>query len=135
MRIRFPIFLFSVLGILGSIGVLILMFFKLIGGSIPFEELLKSHDLWDAFVTSVAITGVLSGLSLTTGLVLRKGGKFRGLMGIITSCITILLGIIGTYTEIIPVGQNRIFAFYYISLLPIGILMLISIITAWKDLV
>jgi len=134
MRIRFPILLFSVLGILGSIGVLILIFIKLVGGSVPFEHILKSHGLWDAFVTAVTITCVLSVLSLSSGLVLRKGGKFRGFIGIFTSGMTILFGLLGTYTEIIPLGPNRTFIFFYISLLPVGIIMLISMAVAWKEI-
>lgn len=76
----------------------------MLSGSVPFEEILKSHGLWDAFVTLVAITGVLSVLSLASGLTLRKGSRFSGFMGLITSTITILLGLLGAYTEIIPVG-------------------------------
>lgn len=134
MGIRFPSLLFSVLGILGSIGVLVLIFFKVIGGSVPFEETIKSHDLWDSFVTSILITGVLSLLSLGSGITLRKGSRSSGLMGLITSTTTILLGLLGTYTEIIPAGPHRTFTFFYMSLIPIGIVMLISMATAWREI-
>jgi hypothetical protein len=138
MAIRFPALLFSVLGILGSASVLILVFVKVLAGGIPFVEgILISLGLWDAFVALVVITGILSILSLISGLTLRKGNRFGGFMGIITSILTVSLGLIGAYTELIPAGSQTTtfdFRLFYIGLLAIGVLMFISIATAYKEI-
>lgn len=134
MTIRFPSILFSVIGILGFVPVLILAFIKGVGGQIPFEHLIVSHGAWDAFVTAAVITSLLGVLSLVSGVTLRKGYRFVGFLGLITSILTILLGLLGTYTKIIPLDPRQMLSVFYMSLIPIGILMLISILIARREI-
>ena len=137
---RFPSLLFSILGVLGSIGVSVLTLYTTFGGVaptreglVPFAELLKSFGYWNSFVTLMVIVGVLSVLSLASGLGLRKKSRFGGYIGIITSTTAILTGLLGIW-EILPVGPYSGYVRLYTSLSIIGMLMLISIIITWKDI-
>lgn len=136
---KFPSLLFLFLGILGSLGVSILTLYTTFGGVAPtreglvsFAELLKTYGYWNAFVTLMAIIGVLSVLSLASGLGLRKRSGFSGYVGLITSTITILIGFLGVM-EVLPVGPYSGYVRLYMSLSAIGLVMLISIILTWKE--
>lgn len=137
MGVRSASLFFSFLGLLSLIIVLILTLAR----GVPVflgEERLKSHGLWTAFVVSVVITGALGAMSLITGLGLRRASKFGGYLGIVTSGTTTIIGLIGTFTDVIPVlaqigSRYQFFRYFYIILLLIGLLMWVLMATSWKD--
>jgi len=125
---------------LGMLTLVIVLILSIIRGVPIFldEERLVSHGMWSAFVFSLVITGAMGVLSVITGLSLQKARRVGRYSGIVTSAFTTLIGLIGTFTEIIPVLAQigtayPYFRYFYIILLIISLIMWLSIAISWRE--